>query len=103
MDLLKSYVNAVVQSKQWERYLALVEYVYNNTVQKSTGKSPLKIVEDWSKVPPILRMHQKIFTANEYVHDLQASFQKIKDAIHKSQQKQKRMADKHQCFLAFLF
>ena len=56
------------------------------------GKSPFEIVEGRSKVPPILRMHQKIFAAYEYVHDLQASFQKIKDAIQESQQKQKRVA-----------
>ena len=46
-------------------------------------------------------MHQKIFAADEYVRDLQASFQKIKDAIQESQQKQKRAADKHRRFLAF--
>ena len=84
LDLLKNYVNEVDQRNQWEKYLPLVEYAYNNTVHTSTGKSPFEIVEGRSKVPPILRMHQKIFTADEYVRDLQASFQKIKDAIQET-------------------
>lgn len=67
----------------------------------STRKSPFEIVEGWSKVPPILRMDQKIFTAVEYVCDLQTSFQKIKDTIQALQQKQKRVPDKHGCFLEF--
>ena len=61
LDLLKNYVNKVDQRNQWEKYLPLVEYAYNNTVHTSTGKSPFEIVEGRSKVPPILRMHQKIF------------------------------------------
>ena len=85
LDLLKNYVNEVDQRNQWEKYLPLVEYAYNNTVHTSIGKSPFGIVEGWSKFPPILRMHQKIFTGDEYVRDLQASFQKIKDAIKESQ------------------
>ena len=83
LDLLKNYVNEVDQRNQWEKYLPLVEYAYDNTMHTSIGKSPFEIVEGRSKVPPILRMHQKIF-ADEYVHDLQASFQKIKDVIQAS-------------------
>ena len=40
LDLLKCYVNEVDQRNQWERYLPLVEYAYNNTVHSSTRKSP---------------------------------------------------------------
>ena len=101
LDLLKSYVNEVDQRNQWEKYLPLVEYAYNNTVHTSTGKSPFEIIEGRSKVPPILRMHQKIFAANEYVRDLQTSFQKIKDTIQVSQQKQKLAVDKHRRPLKF--
>ena len=45
LDLLKSYVNVIDQRNQWEKYLPLVEYAYNNTVHTSTGKSPFEIVE----------------------------------------------------------
>ena len=40
LDLLKCYVNGVDQRNQWEKYLPLVEYAYNNMVHSSTGKSP---------------------------------------------------------------
>ena len=81
LDLLKNYVNDVDRLNQWEKYLPLVEYAYNNTVHSSTGKSPFEIIEGRPKVPPILRMHQNIFATDEYVRDLQTSFEKIKDAI----------------------
>ena len=64
-------------------------------VHTSTGKSPFEIVEGRSKPPPILRMHAKIFAADEFVRDIKIAFQRIKEAIQASQQKQKRVADKH--------
>ena len=39
LDLLKNYVNDVDHHNQWEKYLPLVEYAYNNTVHSSTGTS----------------------------------------------------------------
>ena len=69
LDLLKCYVNEVDQRNQWEKYLPLVEYAYNNIVHMSIGKSPFEIVEGRSKVLPILRMHQKVFAADEYVRE----------------------------------
>ncbi|MCO5609768.1 hypothetical protein L7F22_064000 [Adiantum nelumboides] len=44
LDLLKSYVTEVDQRSQWEKYLPLVEYAYNNTVHTSTGKAPFEFV-----------------------------------------------------------
>ena len=44
-DLLKNYVDGVDQRGQWEKYLPLVEYAYNNTVHSSTRKTPFEIVE----------------------------------------------------------
>ena len=67
----------------------------------SMGKSPfesgrsVKSSSYFDDAPKDLRC------ADEYVHDLQASFQKIKDTIQESQQRQKRATDKHRRFLAF--
>ncbi|RYA67446.1 hypothetical protein DD595_26270, partial [Enterobacter cloacae complex sp. 4DZ3-17B2] len=47
-----------------------------------------------------LKVHGKIFVADEYSRDLQESFQKI-DTISISQQRQKATADKHRRALAF--
>ncbi|MCO5549257.1 hypothetical protein L7F22_002724 [Adiantum nelumboides] len=60
LDLLKSYVSD--QKTQWERYLPLVEFAYNNTIHSSTGKAPFEIVEG---------------------------------AMKKSQERQKKAADRH--------
>ncbi|MCO5557660.1 hypothetical protein L7F22_011228 [Adiantum nelumboides] len=101
LDLLKSYVTEVNQRSQWEKYLPLVEYAYNNTVHTSTGKTPFEVIEGRLKSPLLLKVHGKIFAADEYSRDLKESFQKIKEAISISQEKQKAVANKHRRALAF--
>jgi len=81
LDLLKCYVNEVHKRNQWEKYLLLVEYAYNNMVHSSTGKSPFEVIESKPKPPLMLKMKHNIFVADEYVRDIQESFQKIKEAI----------------------
>ena len=54
LDLLKCYVNEVDKRNQWETYLPLLEYAYNNTVHTSTQKTPFEIIEGRPKIPPIL-------------------------------------------------
>ncbi|MCO5552737.1 hypothetical protein L7F22_006254 [Adiantum nelumboides] len=99
--LLKSYVTEVDQRSQWEKYLPLVEYACNNTVHASTGKAPFEVIEGRFKSPLLVKVHEKIFAANEYSCDLKESFQKIKEAISISQQKQKVAANKRRRALAF--
>ncbi|MCO5562216.1 hypothetical protein L7F22_015842 [Adiantum nelumboides] len=101
LDLLKSYVTEVDQRSQWEKYLRLVEYAYNNTAHTSTGKAPSEVIEGRPKSPLLLKVHGKIFAADEYSRDLKESFQKIKEAISISQQNQKAAANKHRRALAF--
>ncbi|MCO5603742.1 hypothetical protein L7F22_057894 [Adiantum nelumboides] len=101
LDLLKAYVTEVDQRTQWEKYLPLVEYAYNNTIHTSTEKAPFEVIEGRSKSPLLLKVHGKIFAANEYSRDLKESFQKIKEAISITQQKQKAAANKHRRALAF--
>ncbi|MCO5597076.1 hypothetical protein L7F22_051150 [Adiantum nelumboides] len=77
LDLLKSYISD--QKTQWERYLPLVEFAYNNTIHSSTGKAPFEIVKGAMKVPPFFSTKEKILEANEYTRDLDTAFAKIND------------------------
>ena len=95
LDLLKCYVNEVDQRNQWEKYLPLLEYAYNNTIHTSTRKSPFEVTEGCPKIPLILRTNEQIFATDEYVRDVKDAFQKIKEALQRAQEKQKQVADKH--------
>ncbi|MCO5592033.1 hypothetical protein L7F22_046027 [Adiantum nelumboides] len=93
LDLLKSYISN--QKTQWERYLPLVEFAYNNTIHSSTGKAPFEIVEGAMKVPPFLSTKDKIFEADEYTRDLDTAFAKVRETLQKSQERQKKAADRN--------
>ena len=93
LDLLKCYV--AEQKTEWERYLPLVEFAYNNTVHSSTGKAPFEVIYRKVIVLPILRTKDEIFAADEYVRDLETAFTQVRTAIEKSQEKHKKAADKH--------
>ncbi|MCO5602676.1 hypothetical protein L7F22_056812 [Adiantum nelumboides] len=93
LDLLKSYISN--QKTQWKRYLPLVEFAYNNTIHSSTGKAPFEIVEGAMKVPPFLSTKDKIFEADEYTRDLDTAFAKVRETLQKSQERQKKAADRH--------
>ena len=94
-------MNEVDQRNQWERYLPLVEYAYNNTMHSSIGKSPFKVIEGKPKPPLMLKVKNSIFVVDEYVRGIKESFQKIKEAIFAMQHKQKRVVDKHRRPLEF--
>ncbi|MCO5576759.1 hypothetical protein L7F22_030578 [Adiantum nelumboides] len=93
LDLLKSYISD--QKTRWERYLPLVEFAYNNTIHSSTGKAPFEIVEGAIKVPPFLSTKDKIFETDEYTRDLDTAFAKVRETLQKSQERQKKAADRH--------
>ncbi|MCO5564572.1 hypothetical protein L7F22_018236 [Adiantum nelumboides] len=93
LDLLKSYI--LDQKTQWERYLPLVEFSYNNTIHSSTGKAPFAIAEGAMKVPPFLSTKDKIFEADKYTRDLDTAFAKVRETLQKSQERQKKASDRH--------
>ena len=99
LDLLRCY--ALDHKTQWEQYLPLVEFAYNNTVHSSTGKAPFEVVEGGKKMPSILHTKDKIFEADRFVESLDAAYAKIKYALQRSQDKQKRAADRHRRALQF--
>ncbi|MCO5584776.1 hypothetical protein L7F22_038708 [Adiantum nelumboides] len=93
LDMLKCYVSD--QKTEWENYLPLVEFAYNNTTHSSTGKAPFEIIYGKPLLPPILCTKEKIFATDEFVRDIDTVFQQVKQAISRTQDKQKNAADKH--------
>ena len=75
-DLLR----CVIREKQgtWDLTLPLVEFAYNNAVNRSTGKSPFQIVHGYSPrtpsdlipLPPDVRVSQPASTCAQHIHDL---------------------------------
>ncbi|MCO5558610.1 hypothetical protein L7F22_012196 [Adiantum nelumboides] len=47
------------------------------------------------KVPPFLSTKDKIFEADEYTRDLDTAFAKVRETLQKSQERQKKAADRH--------
>ena len=93
LDLLKCYVSD--RQTEWEKYLPLVEFAYNNTIHSSTGKAPFEVIYGKPMLLPILVTKQNIFAADEFVRDIDSAYTQVKRAILRSQEKQKREADKH--------
>ncbi|MCO5575316.1 hypothetical protein L7F22_029116 [Adiantum nelumboides] len=54
-----------------------------------------EIVEGALKVPPFLSMKDKILEADEYTRDLDTPFSKVRETLQKSQERQKKAADRH--------
>ncbi|MCO5608399.1 hypothetical protein L7F22_062608 [Adiantum nelumboides] len=61
LDLLKCYVSD--NPPQWEHYLLLVEFAYNNNIHSSIGKAPFEIVEGARKPPPMVKVMDDVFEA----------------------------------------
>ncbi|MCO5597406.1 hypothetical protein L7F22_051482 [Adiantum nelumboides] len=93
LDLLKCYVSD--KQTEWEKYLPLVEFAYNDTIHSSTGKAPFEVIYGKPHLPPILFTKDKIFAADEFVRDIEAAYSQVRRAITNSQEKQKKAADKH--------
>ncbi|MCO5548387.1 hypothetical protein L7F22_001844 [Adiantum nelumboides] len=93
LDLLKCYVSD--KQTEWEKYLPLVEFAYNNTIHSSTGKAPFEVIYGKPHLPPILLTKDKIFAADEFVRDIEAAYSQVKRAITRFQEKQKKAVDKH--------
>ncbi|MCO5600446.1 hypothetical protein L7F22_054559 [Adiantum nelumboides] len=47
------------------------------------------------KVPPFLSTKDKIFEADKYTRDLDTAFAKVRETLQKSQERQKKAADRH--------
>ncbi len=58
-------------------------------MHSSIGKAPFEILYGKPLLPPILRTKENIFSADEFVRDLDIAYQQVRQSITRSQQKQK--------------
>ncbi|MCO5548427.1 hypothetical protein L7F22_001883 [Adiantum nelumboides] len=59
------------------------------------GPSPLQHEPAKPLLPPILLTKEKIFAAEEFVRDIDTAYTQVQRSIFRTQEKQKREADKH--------
>jgi len=84
----------------WDLTLPLVEFAYNNAVNRTTGKSPFAIVHGYSPrtpadlipLPPDARVSHPASTFAQHIHDLHAE---IRRKIALSNDSYKHPADMH--------
>ena len=69
----------------WDLTLPLVEFAYNNAVNRTTGKSPFKVVQgpwlfftpaDLIPIPPDARVSHATSTFAQHIHDLHAEIRR---------------------------
>ena len=97
-DMLRCLVR--VKQGVWDLILSTTEFAYNNSVNRSTGKSPFQIVNGYSPRTPIdlvpLPPHMRIFEPTEnfakHIHDLHAE---IRRKISLSNEEYKLATDVH--------
>ena len=58
-------------------------------------KAPFEVIYGKVILPPILRTKDEIFAADECVRDLVTAFSQVWTTIERSQEKHKKVVDKH--------
>ena len=103
-DLLRSLVTE--HHSSWDNVLPQAKFAYNNSVNRSTGKSPFEIV--YGRKPrgvSELRDSEQIMTksasAEEFTEVMQELHSRVKERLLKSNQEYKRRADQHRRQLQF--
>ena len=84
----------------WDLILSITEFSYNNFVNRSTGKSPLQIVNGYSTctpidlvfLPPHIRVSKPAENFAKHIHDLHT---KIRRKISLSNEEYKLATDVH--------
>ena len=97
-NLLRSLVG--IKQGVWDLILSIAEFAYNNSVNRSTGKSPFQIVNGYSPrtpidlvpLPPHMRVSEPAENFATHIHDLHAE---IRRKISLSNEEYKLAADVH--------
>ena len=73
--------------------------IIQSTAQRA--KRLLRLIEGGKKIPPILHTKDKIFEADKFTKDWEEAYKKVKEALQRTQAKQKQAANRHRRHLEF--
>lgn len=92
--------------KQWDLALAQAEFTYNNSINRSTKKSPFQIV--YTSIPqhvvdlvPLPKLPGKSIAADHMIEKIAKLHEEVKLNLEKANAKYKEAADKHRRFKSF--
>ena len=92
---------SMIIKSNWEKYLPLVEFAYNNTVHTRQARHLLRLWRQGRRFHPFFLRRTNIFEADRFVEDMKTAYDKVKYALQRTQAKQKKSADKHRRELSF--
>jgi hypothetical protein len=97
-DLLRSLVTE--HHSSWNNVLSQAEFAYNDSVNRSTGKSPFEIVYG-TQPRGVFELRESEHTATssasaeEFAEAMKELHSRVKERLQKSNQEYKRRADQH--------
>jgi hypothetical protein len=103
-DLLRSLV--IEHHSQWDHILAQAEFAYNDSVNRSTGKSPFQIVYGMnlrgvSEFRDLKKSKFRSVGAEDFIAEMQELHNQIKEQLKKSNGEYKCRVDQHRRKLEF--
>ena len=103
-DLLRSLVTD--NHSQWDNILPQVEFAYNDSVNRSTGKSPFQVVYGMHPrvIYKLMDSEQTVTrsaSAKEFIEAMKELHSRVKERLQNSSQEYKRRADQHRRQLQF--
>jgi hypothetical protein len=103
-NLLRSLVTE--QGRQWDQILAQAEFAFNNSVNRSTGKSPFEIVYGIQPrgITELRKLSQHEFRsvgAEEFAAEMQKLHDKVREQLQDNNQKYKSKVDQRRREIQF--
>ena len=94
-EMLRAYVGKY--QNDWDDRLRMIEFAYNNSIHSSLGFAPFYLCYGHHPVSPVNLLSQvesKNEAANSFLHQLEADLAQTLENLNRTQEKQKKYADK---------
>jgi hypothetical protein len=94
-DMLRMYV--MDNQTQWEKYLPLVEFAYNNSFHSSIGMPPYEALYGRPCRTPLSwdRLEDRVTVGPELIQEMEEQVIQIRQRLKEAQDRQKSYADAH--------
>jgi hypothetical protein len=94
-DMLRMYV--MDNQTQWEKYLPLVEFAYNNSYHSSIGMPPYEALYGRPCRTPLSwdRLEYQVIVGPELIQEMEEQVIQIRERLKEAHDRQKSYADAH--------